>query len=128
MSRAGDIRCNECALVDNMRAGVELNRIAAPYNTTGTMNGTIIAINSRAMKPFAVSTTSETESATTRKRSLRDTTGSDALPHSGLPHFQRDDPDQGTSYGWCAAWNQCPSIHNNSCNICALLFAKKLQS
>ena len=103
MSRAGDIRCNECALVDNMRAGVELNRMAAPYNTTGTMNGTIIAVNTRAMKPFTAAAATEDQSVTTRKRSLRDTTDSDSLPQSGLPHFQRDDPDQGTSYGWCAS-------------------------
>lgn len=104
MSKAGDIRCVECALVDNLRAGVELNRLKAPYNTTGTMNRTIIAINTRAMQPFTVSDNADTEDdAASRKlsRLLREADDTDELPASGLPHFQRDDPDQGTSYGWC---------------------------
>lgn len=48
LSLAGDVRCEGCALIDNMRAGAELNRMAAPYGTTGTYN-TIIGINSPAM-------------------------------------------------------------------------------
>eukprot|EP00892_Ulva_mutabilis_P008257 jgi/Ulvmu1/5803/UM025_0058.1 len=48
MSRAGDVRCEECALIDNMRAGAELNRMDGPYGTTGTYN-TIIGVYSPAM-------------------------------------------------------------------------------
>lgn len=117
MSRAGDIRCIECSLVDNMRAGAELNRMLAPYNTTGTMNGTVIAINSRAMKPFTTPATSAAESGATRKRSLRDTTGLDTLPSSGLPHFQRDDPDRGTTFGWYASWKPCTVWHELCCKL-----------
>jgi hypothetical protein len=108
MSRAGDIRCVECALVDNLRAGAELNLLSAPYNTTGTMNRTIIAINTRAMKPFTVTdsenhTNESGDAVTARKlrRKLQVANGTDVLPASGLPHSQRDDPDKGTSYGWC---------------------------
>ena len=131
MSRAGDIRCNGCALVDNLRAGVELNRLSAPYNTTGTMNGTIIAVNSRAMKPFTTSATAEAESENTRKRSLRDTADLDTLPPSGLPHFQRDDPDKGNTFGWCATCSQCQAKHSNLVNsrgnVCAAHVACKHQ-
>jgi hypothetical protein len=48
MSLAGDVRCVDCNLIDNMRAGAELNRMAAPHGTTGTYN-TIIAVNTPAM-------------------------------------------------------------------------------
>jgi hypothetical protein len=54
MSQAGDIRCLQCALVDNMRSGAELNRMSAPYNTTGTMNNTIIAINTLSQRMLIV--------------------------------------------------------------------------
>jgi hypothetical protein len=104
LSEAGDIRCLECALVDNLRTGAELNRMSAPYNTTGTMNNTIIAINTRAMKPFTISRETENEESSTLDkldRRLSETNASDLLPASGLPHFQRDDPDQGITYGWC---------------------------
>lgn len=69
MSRAGDIRCVECNLVDNMRAGAELNRQDAPYGTTGTYD-TIIAVNTPAMMG------------------------------QQYPHFLRDDPDRGNTFGW----------------------------
>lgn len=98
MSRAGDIRCVECALVDNLRSGVELNRMIAPFNTTGTMSRTIIAINTRAMKPFAVANITGTDDASVTRRLAAE--GTDELPASGLPHFLRDDPDRGTSFGW----------------------------
>lgn len=105
MSRAGDIRCLGCALVDNMRAGAELNRMNAPYNTTGTVDGTLIAINTRAMQPFIVSDSTETEDGSATRR-LRDTSAPPELPASGLPHSQRDDPDAGTSFGWCDIYSR----------------------
>jgi hypothetical protein len=104
LSQAGDVRCLECALVDNLRTGAELNRMSAPYNTTGTMNNTIVAVNTRAIKPFVNSKNSANEAAFRKpdfSRRLSETNDSDKLPGSGLPHFQRDDPDQGITYGWC---------------------------
>lgn len=66
LSRAGDVRCVGCALVDNMRAGAELNRMDAPYGTTGTYD-TIIGINSPAMakKPFPHSVRDDPDSPRT---------------------------------------------------------------
>ena len=95
MSRVGDVRCVTCSLVDNMRAGAELNRLSAPYNTTGTLD-TIIAVNSRAMQHAATAA-----GASTARRRLTQDHSTDALPVSGFPHLQRDDPDRGTTYGWC---------------------------
>ena len=73
MSRAGDIRCEDCALVDNLRAGAELNRMNAPYGTTGTYN-TVIAVNTPAMKLWG-----------------------------SLPQEIRDDEDKGVTFGWCVS-------------------------
>ena len=71
MSRAGDVRCQDCALVDNLRTGAELGQMSSPYGTTGTYN-TVIAVNTAAMKLWGP-----------------------------LPHAIRDDRDKGTTFGWC---------------------------
>jgi hypothetical protein len=97
MSRAGDVRCVGCALVDNMRAGAELNRLTAPYNTTGTID-TVIAVNTRAMQPAA-----GLSSSGSSRRRLATEAASMVLPASNFPHRQRDDPDSGNTFGWCAS-------------------------
>ena len=71
MSKAGDVRCQDCALVDNLRAGAELDQLPAPYGTTGTYN-TVIAVNTAAMKLWGP-----------------------------LPQTIRDDCDKGITFGWC---------------------------
>lgn len=66
MSRAGDVRCVGCSLIDNMRAGAELNRMDAPYGTTGTYD-TVIGVNSPAMasRPFPHSARDDPDSPRT---------------------------------------------------------------
>ena len=71
MWRAGDVRCQDCALVDNLRAGAELYQMSAPYGSTGTYN-TVIAVNTAAMQVWGP-----------------------------LPQAIRDDRDKGITFGWC---------------------------
>jgi hypothetical protein len=105
MSRVGDVRCIGCALVDNMRAGVELNRLSAPYNTTGTID-TIIAVNTRATSGHLLDTGSSHVPTANDSSSALAT----SLSSSAFPHWERSDPDKGSTYGWCV-YNGSMALH-----------------